>query len=104
MANLRIVDAGEQLSAEGTTPETTVAVLAQAWRDPSTQVPLRRLSKATRVHEFGDSATVAQRCAVAGTCDVVDASLAVLADQLGRTILTTDPTDMEQLGAHYAEL
>ena len=38
------------------------------------------------------------------TSDLVDASLAVLADQLDLTILTTDPTDMKQLGAQYAVL
>jgi hypothetical protein len=34
------------------------------------------------------------RCRVSGTGDVVDAGLAVLADQLQMAVLTTDPDDM----------
>ena len=44
------------------------------------------------------------RCAKSGTGDVVDAGLAVLADQLGETIVTTDPQDMETLGARFTAL
>jgi len=35
---------------------------------------------------------------------VVDASLAVLADQLGKRILTTDGGDMARLGAPFQQL
>ncbi len=94
----------EKMLAEGTTPVTTETVLAQAWRNPATQVPMARLVATTTVHPFGDPQTVGLRCARSGTSDVVDASLAVLADQLGLTIVTTDPDDMARLGARHVTL
>ena len=60
--------------------------------------------RATTVFPFGDPQTVGRRCAESGTSDVVDASLAVLADQLGEKILTTDASDMRRLGVEVAEL
>ena len=60
--------------------------------------------KATTVFPFGDPQTVGRRWAESGTSDVVDASLAVLADQLGEKVLTTDATDMRNLGAEVVEL
>ena len=62
------------------------------------------LVKATRVYPFGDPQVIGRRCAESGTSDVVDASLAVLADQIGVKILTTDADDMRALGADVAEL
>lgn len=94
----------QRMQAEGVTPTTNEAALAQAWRDPSKQVPMVMLVKATTVHPFGDSRAIGRRCAAAGTNDVVDASLALLADQLGMTILTTDPNDMARLGVAFQEL
>ena len=60
--------------------------------------------KTTTVFPFGDPQTIGRRCAESGTSDVVDASLAVLADQLGEKVLTTDATDMHQLGVEAEEL
>lgn len=60
--------------------------------------------RATTVFPFGDPRTVGRRCAESGTSDVVDASLAVLADQLGEKILTTDAADMRRLGVAVEEL
>ena len=93
-----------RMQAEGIVPMTNEAALAQAWRDPSKQVPMAMLVKATRVYPFGDPRAIGRRCAVSGTSDVVDASLAVLADQTGAKILTTDADDMRALGADIAEL
>lgn len=89
----------ERMQAEGVDPATSVVALARAWRDPAGQVAMTMLVKATTVHPFGDPRVIGRRCAIAGTSDVVDASLAVLADQLGTSILTTDPDDMDLLGA-----
>ena len=83
---------------------TTEAVLAQSWRNPKRQVLMKRLAAITTVHPFGDPQTIGVRCATSGTSDVVDAGLAVLADQLGDVVLTTDPDDMAQLGAVHLEL
>lgn len=89
---------------EGVLPSTTNAVLAQVWREPARQVALGRLARTLEVYPFGDPQVVGVRCAAAGTSDVVDAGLAVLADQLEQVIVTTDPKDMEALGARHVEL
>jgi hypothetical protein len=94
----------ERMQADGVEPTTNEAVLAQAWRDPARQVPLAMLVKATTVHPFGDPKVIGMRCAMAGTSDVVDASLAVLADQLELPIVTTDPGDMARLDVDHREL
>lgn len=65
---------------------------------------MTKLVAATTVHRFGDARVIGLRCARSDTSDVVDASLAVLADQLDVTILTTDPDDMERLGAKHVSL
>lgn len=94
----------QRMVAEGVVPSTNEAVLAQAWRDPAKHVPLTMLLKAVTVYPFGDPRTIGQRCALSGTSDVVDASLAVLSDRLDTTILTTDPDDMVRLGANFEVL
>lgn len=94
----------EKMLAEGITPATNEPVLAQAWRNPATQVPISRLVAAMDVYPFGDPKTVGLRCATSGTGDVVDASLAVLSDQLETPILTTDPDDMSKLNARHVAL
>ncbi len=94
----------ETMRAEGVQPATNEAALAQAWRDPAKQVPMAMLVRATTVYPFGDPRVIGRRCAVAGTSDVIDASLAVLADQLGMTIVTTDPTDMADLDVAFRKL
>ena len=94
----------ERMQAEGVEPVTNDAALAQAWRDPARQVPMAILVKATTVYPFGDPRVIGRRCGIAGTSDVVDASLAVLADQLDMTIVTTDPADMARLDVAFREL
>lgn len=94
----------EQHLAAGELPITTNAALAQAWRDPSRQDALTRLARTLDVYPFGDPQVIGVRCAASGTSDVVDAGLAVLADQLDQTIVTTDPQDMETLGARFVAL
>lgn len=94
----------ERMQAEGVEPATNDAALAQAWRDPARQVPMAMLVKATTVHRFGDPRVIGIRCGMAGTSDVVDASLAVLADQLETVIVTTDPADMARLNVAYQQL
>lgn len=94
----------EKMRSEGVLPVTNQPALAQAWRNPARQVPMSMLVKATTVHEFRDPKVIGLRCASAGTGNVVDASLGVLAEQLGLTVLTTDPTDMARLGVDYQVL
>jgi hypothetical protein len=94
----------QRMQAEGIEPATNEAALAQAWRDPARQVPMAMLVKATTVHPFGDPKVIGLRCRASGTGDVVDASLAVLADQLDMAVLTTDPDDMTKLGVRHQTL
>ena len=96
-----IVALVELMRSEGVAPVTNDAVLAQVWREPARQVPLTRLLKTMTVYPFGDPRAIGVRCARAGTSDVVDASLAVLADQLGMSVLTSDPDDFVRLNAPY---
>lgn len=99
-----ILEVVREMYEGGVVPKTNEAALAQAWRDPSRQVPMAMVVRATTVFPFGDPQTVGRRCAESGTSDVVDASLAVLADQLGEEILTTDATDMRKLGVKVVKL
>ncbi|MEZ5375398.1 MAG: hypothetical protein R2733_02735 [Acidimicrobiales bacterium] len=94
----------EKMQAEGVEPATNEVALAQAWRDPAKQVPMAMLVRATTVYPFGDPRVIGRRSAVAGSSDVVDASLAVLADHLGMPILTTDPADMAVLDVAFRKL
>ena len=94
----------ERMQAEGVEPVTSEAVLAQAWRDPARQVPMAMLVRAASVYPFGDPRVIGQRCAAAGSSDVVDASVAVLSEQLRLPIVTSDPGDMAALGADVIEL
>lgn len=94
----------EVMRSDGEDLITNEAVLAQAWRNPATQVRLTRLLEVTTVYPFGDAQTVGQKCGQSRTSDVVDASIAVLADQLNDTVLTSDPGDMAKLGVKHLDL
>jgi DNA-binding transcriptional MocR family regulator len=77
---------------------TSTACVAQAWRDPARQARLSRALRGFLERPLDDEQ--ARRCgrllARCGTQDVVDAAVAVLA-QDGDTILTSDPQDIERL-------
>lgn len=90
----RATERGEDL-------HTTHPVLAQVWRDPARQANLRRAVQHFDVHALDESVSVGRRLARSGTSDVVDAHLVVIAEQLGTFILTSDPQDMEALGARF---
>ena len=94
----------EELLKEQQPARTTEAVLAQAWRDPARQVALGRLARGIDALPFGDAQAIGMRCAKTKTADVVDSDLAIWADVLDDTILTTDPNDMKKLGANFVEL
>ena len=90
----RAAERGEQL-------HTTHPVLAQVWRDPARQANLSRAVRHFDVHALDESVAVGRRLAATGTADVVDAHLAVVAEQLGTFIVTTDHSDMSRLNARY---
>ena len=80
---------------------TTHPVLAQVWRQPARQANLARALRHFEIHPLDESVAVGRRLAAAGTSDVVDAHLAVVAENLGTFILTADPDDMSSLNARF---
>ena len=79
-------------------------VVAQAWRDGSRQARLARLlgSPLCEVLELDDhqARAAGQLCGVSETNDIVDASVAVAARNLGGRVLTSDPDDLRRLDRH----
>lgn len=91
----------KRASERGEDLHTTHPVLAQVWRDPARQANLGRLVRNFDIHSLDESVAVGRRLAATGTSDVVDAHLAVVAQQLGTFIITGDPEDMSKLGARF---
>ena len=79
-------------------------VVAQAWRDGSRQARLARLlgSPLCEVLALDDhqARAAGQLCGVSETNDIVDASVAVAARNLGGRVLTSDPDDLRRLDRH----
>jgi len=76
-------------------------VVAQAWRDGSRQARLARLLGAPlcNVVSLDDrqARAAGQLCGLAGTTDVVDASVAVVAWDRRARVITSDPDDLRRL-------
>jgi hypothetical protein len=77
-------------------------VVAQAWRDGAGQVRLARVLAGCQVEPAGlDTAKAAGvLCGRAGTSDVVDALVVVMAAALGAIIWTSDVADLRALAGH----
>jgi hypothetical protein len=75
--------------------------LGQVWRDGRRQVVLRRLLAAETVTVVPIDDRVArasgQLCGVAGTADVIDASVVLCARERAHAVLTTDAEDLRAL-------
>jgi predicted nucleic acid-binding protein len=74
-------------------------VVGQAWRDPRRQVRLGRFLVSCRVDPVGLETAKAAGilCGRAGTSDVVDATVAIMAAATGAVIWTSDPGDIKAL-------
>ena len=85
----------------GATLSVPAGVLAQAWRDGRRQANLARFvaSPVCDVVPLDSTAAriVGRLCGVAGTSDVVDASVVVVARQRNRHVVTSDPGDITRL-------
>jgi len=88
-------------SERGAELHTTHPVLAQVWRHPPRQANLARALKFFEVHALDEAVAVGRKLADSETSDVVDAHLAVVAEQLGTFILTGDVEDMLSLSARF---
>ena len=75
------------------------AVVAQVWRGSARQARLSRALAGCDTASFDDVARAAGvLCGQAGTSDVVDASVAVVASTLrANRLYTSDPTDLRHL-------
>ena len=85
----------------GLVPFTTAPVVAQVSRSPR-QAPLRRFLRGCDVVAFDadDGHPVGALLAKAGSTDVVDAHLALVASRTDSVLVTGDPDDLRMLAAH----
>jgi len=78
-------------------------VLAQVWRDGARQARLARLVKsgllAIQDLDVDEARATGTLCGAAGTSDVVDASVAILARRHDAAVVTSDPADLRHLDA-----
>jgi predicted nucleic acid-binding protein len=91
-----------ELAADhGASVHVPAGVIGQVWRDGSRQVRLARLLKSglLDVRDLGlDEARAAgSLCGIAGTADVIDASVALLARRHHAAVVTSDPDDLRRL-------
>ena len=79
-------------------------VVGQVWRDGRRQVRLTRLlrSAVVEIEPLDDERARAagQLCGVAGTRDVIDASVVLCARNRGHVVLTSDVGDLRRLDPH----
>ena len=105
------VDRGERTAREFLTAAlahdtpltTTHPVVAQVWRDGARQARLARFLQSVVVVAFDDGPEVGNLLARAGTSDVVDAHLVVVAVQRSEPILTGNIHDLESLTSALPE-
>lgn len=84
---------------EGRDIHVPSVVVGQAWRDSRRQVRLSRFLASCHVHAVGIDVAKAAGvlCGRAGTGDIVDATVTVMAASLGAIIWTSDPDDIHTL-------
>jgi hypothetical protein len=77
---------------------TSAAVIAQVWRNGRKQALLARILPGIRVRALapGDDTRIGELLAVAGTDDVIDGHVVLLADNTDR-IVTSDSGDLTRL-------
>jgi len=82
----------------GIVPTVPAGVLGQGWRG-GPQAQMSRLVSGCRVEDLDEARarSAGAACDVAGTCDVVDASVLVGAAARGDLVVTSDPGDLERL-------
>ncbi len=87
--------------AHGAPLWTAGGVVAQVWRDGSCQVRLARLLGSGLVQvqplDRDEAQATGVLCGEAGTRDIVDASVVLLARKHAAIIVTSDPDDLKRL-------
>ena len=90
----------ERLSDRGTTIVVPAAVVAEVWRDGTRQVRVARLLAATQTEivplDYRRARAVGVLLGLAGTDDVVDASVVIAARERGHDVpvVSSDPGDL----------
>lgn len=86
------------LQTQGVPLHTSVAAVAQVWRDGRKQALLARVLTGVNVVGLapGDERSIGELLAKAGTSDVVDAHVALLVGH-GDRLLTSDAKDLQRL-------
>ena len=80
---------------------TNEGVMAQVWRDPTRQVLISRMLSGldVEVEPLTNGQAIGVLLGRTETTDVIDASIAVMAQSRQQPVLTTDPGDLTILGA-----
>jgi hypothetical protein len=86
------------LQQQGTPIRVSSAVIGQVWRDGSRQTNLARVLAGIGVEALGkdDGKRIGELLALAGSADVVDAHVALMAAPAD-LVLTSDPGDIREL-------
>lgn len=94
----RVVVLIARARANGLALVAPAGVVGQVWRDGARQTRLARFLACAdvRVEPLDDrrARLAGQRCGVAGTADVIDASVVLCARALRAAVLTSDPDDL----------
>jgi predicted nucleic acid-binding protein len=93
-----------ELAAEhGGSLHVPAGVVAQVWRGGSRQARLARLLNSELVNvrdlDLDEARAAGALCGLAGTADVIDASVALLARRHRAAVVTSDPDDLRLLDA-----
>jgi len=88
----------ELLQTQGVPLHTSIAAVAQVWRDGRKQALLARVLAGVKIVGLspGDERSIGELLAKAGTRDVVDAHVALLVGN-GDRLLTSDAEDLQRL-------
>lgn len=95
----RLLEMHRRAVAGGDRPVVPTIVLGQVWRGTGRQAALARVLKGCTMRAL-DVVTAkqgGQLCGYAGTSDLADAVVAVLAVRLGAKVVTSDPDDLRRL-------
>ncbi len=92
----------DEVERAGLTVAVPVGPLAQVWRDGSRQAMLARFIRGADIVELVDwdapgALAAGVLCGRTGTSDVIDASVAICAQERGHAVMTSDPDDLAAL-------
>jgi hypothetical protein len=97
----RMIALIDRAIAQGRKFRIPAGVLGQAWRDGHEQLTLARFLRTEEVEVVPLDNQLARSCGtlcrVAGTSDVIDASVVILAGERQDPIVTSDPSDRRRL-------